>query len=95
MFDLLELKPDHFENLIGRDLPLVGSDFSLTITSVQRLKSHSSRAAPFSLNLLAPANVRGVQGVYKIEHPEIGLLEMFLVPVATFDGRLQFEAVFN
>ncbi len=95
MFDLLKLKPEHFDEFIGSELPLVGSDFAFTLTAVQRLRSHASRAEPFSLQLLAPTNLRGEQGIYSIQHPELGTIEMFLVPVATLDDRLQFEAVFN
>ena len=95
MFDLLDLKPEHFDELIGRDLPVVGSDLAFTVTTVQRLQAHGSRAEPFSLQLLAPAKARGEQGIYPILHPELGTIEMFLVPVATLDDRLQFEAVFN
>lgn len=96
VFDLSQLKPGHFDDLIGALLPLADSPFAFTVQAVKRLASPSPRAEPFTLNLLAPPGTRGGQGTYTLLHPQLGPLSIFLVPVATVeDGRTCFEAVFN
>lgn len=95
MFDLSQIKPDHFETLIGAPLPLADSEFVFTVQAVTRLTSPSPRAEPFTLSLLAPPGTRGDQGIYMLRHPQLGPLSIFLVPVAVVDGRACFEAVFN
>lgn len=95
MFDLSQIKPGHFEDLVGASLPLADSEFAFTVQAVKRLASPSPRAEPFTLSLLAPAGTRGGQGIYTLLHPQLGPLSVFLVPVAVLDGRTCFEAVFN
>ncbi|MCB1572266.1 MAG: hypothetical protein R3F08_16065 [Dokdonella sp.] len=95
MFDLSEMKPEHFESLLGQALPIVDSPLAFTVGSVVRLKSPSPRGAPFSLSLKAPAHAQGGQGIYRLRHPELGEIEIFLVPIAPVDGVPMFEAVFN
>ncbi|MBL8297028.1 MAG: hypothetical protein JNN30_01665 [Rhodanobacteraceae bacterium] len=95
MTDLNDLKPEHFEHLIGQAMPIVDSEFAFEINAVERLKSPSPRGAPFSLLLLAPARTRGGQGVYHLTHPELGVLPLFLVPIDMVGDRTRFEAVLN
>lgn len=95
MFDLAELKPEHFDNLIGQTLPVVDSTYGFEISAVERLKSPSPRGTPFSVILLAPMQTRGGQGVYHLEHPELGTLPLFLVPIDVVQGRARFEAILN
>lgn len=95
MFDLADLKPEHFEPLIGRSLPIVDSSFAFEIGAVERLVSPSPRGTPFSLILLAPPQTRGDQGIYNLQHPELGVLPLFLVPIDVQNGRTRFEAVLN
>jgi hypothetical protein len=51
----------------------------------------------FSLVFCAPANARLPQQTYCTEHPDLGALDIFLVPIGPDQkGRgLQMEAVFN
>jgi hypothetical protein len=50
---------------------------------------------PFSLIFCLPLKSPVAQRVYALEHPAMGWLEIFLVPVA-LDGRgLRLQAVFN
>lgn len=95
MFDLSKLKPEHFDDLVGEQIAVVDSALALRLVAVERLKSPSPRAQPFSLMLQAPANSRGAQGIYLLQHPQLGVLGIFLVPIAPQDGCPQFEAVFN
>jgi hypothetical protein len=95
MFDIAQLKPEHFESLVGSELPIVDSDFVFTVRLVERLKCPSPRSEPFSVTLSAPENTRGDQGTFHLKHPQLGVFEVFLVPMAPVDGKPQFEAVFN
>ncbi len=95
MYDLSQVTPEHFESLVGGRLPLVKSSHAFEVKSVERLRSPSPRVSPFSVTLLAPPGTRGVQGIYVVEHPDLGQLELFLVPIETSADRLRFEAVFN
>jgi hypothetical protein len=49
----------------------------------------------FSLTFLGPAEMPVQQGVYHLEHPTLGPLDLFLVPIGREAGGLVLEAVFN
>ena len=95
MYDLSKVTPEHFECLIGQTLPLINSGYRFEVRSVERLRSPSPRLQPFSVTLLAPPGTRGAQGIYIVEHPDLGQIELFLVPIDSSADRLRFEAVFN
>lgn len=95
VFDLQQLKPEHFESLVGAPLALADSELAFTVQAVQRLNAPSPRADPFVLSLMAPTGSNGPQGNYNVVHPQLGAMTMFLVPVAIVDGRALFESVFN
>ena len=49
----------------------------------------------FSLFFTGPADILLPQRSYSLEHHELGLLDIFLVPVARTEESLRYEAVFN
>lgn len=49
----------------------------------------------FSIIFRGPAEPPLTQGIHKIEHDQIGTLELFLVPVGEDDEGLYYEAYFN
>ena len=50
----------------------------------------------FSLLFLGPASPQYLtQHTYRLEHEEMGALEIFLVPLGPEEGRMQYEAVFS
>jgi hypothetical protein len=60
------------------------------------LSSPSPRAVPpFRAVLRGPAGWQGAQGIHRLRHPTLGTLELFLVPIAQRDGRMDLELVFN
>lgn len=95
MFDLTLLKPDHFAGLVGRELRIAGTEHALAVESVDPIRSPSPREAPFSLVLRTAPGLTGAQGLYTLEHPELGALSIFLVPIEPKSGCARFEAVFN
>ena len=56
----------------------------------------SPRADPFTVTFLGPAGDHLPQGLFTLEHPMLGTLTVFLVPIGPdADGRHRYEAVFN
>lgn len=49
---------------------------------------------PFSIVFRGPAEPVLPQQIYRLEHDELGVLELFLVPIAQDEGGTRYEAVF-
>jgi|SRR4051794_40405037 hypothetical protein len=49
----------------------------------------------FSVEFLLPREFGVEQKIYKIEHPELGTIELFMVPVEQNESGIRFEAIFN
>jgi hypothetical protein len=50
----------------------------------------------FSLLFLGPLSPQYlVQHTYRLEHEQMGTLEIFLVPLGPENGRMRYEAIFN
>ena len=57
---------------------------------------HPGARQPFSLHFLGPVSSQYLaQHMFRLEHPEIGALEIFLVPLGPEEGRMRYEAIFN
>lgn len=95
MFDLALLTAEHFSPLIGSALAIEGSDDSLTVESVETFSSSSPRPQAFSVVFTTPESRHGEQGVYHLRHPDLGVLQMLLVPIGRAGQRDRMEAVFN
>ncbi|RZL28842.1 MAG: hypothetical protein EOP35_25745 [Rubrivivax sp.] len=90
---------------LARFEPLVGSGFTLRLPDATGLparlaEARAGRAAPgerqpFSLTFAAPAEPALPQSIYRIEHPQLDAMDLFLVPIGRHPAGLQYEAVFN
>jgi len=49
----------------------------------------------FSIVFLAPDSPILPQRIYKMEHDQIGIFELFLTPIAKDEDGVRYEAVFN
>jgi hypothetical protein len=49
----------------------------------------------FAILFIAPPGTPLTQQICKVEHPKLGSIELFLVPVGQNETGTQFEAVFN
>ena len=49
----------------------------------------------FSLVFTAPNEYRFEQGIFPLQHPELGNLDIFMVPVGEADDCIQYQAIFN
>ena len=91
---------------LARFQPLVGSRFTLRLDDATGLPARliEARAGngtapggrqPFSLTFEAPAEPALPQRIYRLEHPQLEALDLFLVPVALRPSGLHYEAVFG
>ncbi len=51
---------------------------------------------PFSLTFLGPVSPQYLpQSTYRLEHAQLGALDIFIVPLGLKEGRMQYQAIFN
>lgn len=50
---------------------------------------------PFSIEFLGPRDPVLPQRIYRLEHPALGALELFIVPIGRDADGVRYEAVFN
>ena len=88
----------------------IGQNFLVQLDSGQKVKAELIEArslgsplapapglaarAPFSIVFRAPGNVLDRQRIYKLEHENLGALEIFLVPIGSDEQGMRCEAVF-
>lgn len=92
------LTAEDFEACAGKPLSLALGEESIVveIADVRRLKSPSPRTQPFAVMLRHNGAKRaGPQGIYRLELPERGTIELFVVPVGPDAVGMCYEAVFN
>lgn len=55
----------------------------------------AGRRAPFSLVFRGPRTPVLPQAIYPFQHPTLGTLEIFIVPIGPDAGGMRYEAVFT
>jgi hypothetical protein len=73
---------------------------ALELVEVAELGSSGGEAGPrrrpFSLLFLGPVSQQYLlQHIYRLEHEQLGALDLFLVPLGPEGGRMRYQAVFN
>lgn len=94
---LAQLNPTTLTEHVGTTFEVVNDPanvFSITLTSVAEHEK-TERNHSFSLFFHGPQTPFMPQAIYKLQHAELGALEIFLVPVAKDKDGFQYEAVFN
>lgn len=94
------LRPADFRGLdaaLTVELPGRGeaATITLAVDAVNDLPSHRYREEPFSLVLRGPRVPALPQGTYRVVHPRLGPVELFLVPIALDAQGMRYEATFN
>jgi hypothetical protein len=86
-----------FEKALNTEFVLHATpEQTYSITLIQVHTSISSAVQDcFSLVFLAPQDAPREQATFKLEHKQLGTLEIFLVPVKLDARGLRLEAVFN
>lgn len=67
----------------------------LRVESVADLPTHHLRASPFAMVLLGPRAPALAQATYALRHPRLGMIDVFLVPIAQDATSRRYEATFN
>lgn len=71
-----------------------GPALDLVLAEVTDAGKGASRRA-FSLIFSAPAQPVKPQAIYRLEHPAMGALEIFLVPLGPEHGTFRYQAIFT
>jgi hypothetical protein len=91
--DLRSVTVDLFEPRLNEAFALVlqGRELPLTLVDVRRLGQARRAGGAFSLIFAAPPGSSVLpQAIYSLGHPELGTLELFLVPI----NPTEYQAVF-
>jgi hypothetical protein len=76
-----------------------GAPRMLELVEVADLGDESSGALvsrrPFSLIFREPGSAHLPQRIYAIQHPALGWLDLFLVPIGADQGGMRYQAIFN
>jgi hypothetical protein len=96
--DLAELKAGdfspHLESFFDMHGP--GGKMALKLAEVASGGQSFTRATgAFSLLFVAPAGPWLPQAIYPVEHPALGTMEIFLVPIGPVPGGNGYQAVFG
>ena len=92
------LQLEHFSPHVGQAFSVLASAGPPSLT-LQRAEPLSGNPAaprpPFALHFLGPVAMPLGQDTHRLQHPELGPLDIFLVPVGLGPQGLQYEAIFN
>jgi hypothetical protein len=98
MLDLATVTCEQFAACLDQEFEIVFTDGTLPVKLSEArpfgVKPESIRE-PFSLAFVAGRPLRLPQGTYKMRHPQLGEMEIFLVQIAVDAESSTFEAVFN
>jgi len=95
---------DTFSPLLGQTFSLIADGANaLPLELVEATDLQSSgrapaahdRRAPFSLVFRGPSTPVAPQRIYPLEHPSIGHVELFLVPIGPDGQGMRYEAIFT
>lgn len=98
MLDLATVTCQEFAACLNQDFEIVFTDGTLPVKLSEArslgVRPESIRE-PFSLAFVAGRSLQLPQGTYKMRHPQLGEMEIFLVQIAADQNSSTFEAVFN
>jgi len=92
------LHAEDFDAVGSQPLLLTGAHAQLPveITEVRRIKSPSLREQPFSVVFRhRDARQHSPQGIYRMDLPGRGAIDLFIVPIGPDAQGMRYEAVFN
>jgi len=80
-----------------RVTPQIGEGFEAVLIEISEIGSEQAgeRRRSFSIVLRGPSERPLDQQICRIEHPELGSLDLFLVPIGPDADGIRLEAVFN
>jgi hypothetical protein len=94
--DLKDLRLGHFDGRVGETFAMELGDRVEEVKLVEAYStSRSPQEASFSLVFRASRDVLLPQSTYDLEHADLGVLAIFLVPIASKEDGVYYEAVFT
>jgi len=95
--DLASLKLDDFTAHLGADFEMQVADgiVPLKLVKVDPAGNSGRAGGAFSLIFVAPKGSGYPQAIYPINHPVLGTMEIFLVPVGPQSGGNGYQAIFT
>ena len=95
--DLEQLTAATFEPHVGTTFTIEAAPAGvpLVLESVTTLADRPGGRDPFSLLFRGPAEPLLPQSIQRLEHAELGALEMFIVPLGCDAGQTRYEAIFT
>lgn len=91
------LTADDFSKHLNSKFKIYRTDeevFESELVEVVELRSNDGLYS-FAVEFLLPPEFGFEQRIYKMEHPETGTMELFIVPVGQTESGTRFEAIFN
>ena len=97
---LAQLTLDDFVVHRNETFQVSGGDAALAVLLIEAnalgaASAGPSGRAPFSLVFRGPRDVSLEQRIHRLEHAELGVLELFLVPIGPDALGLRYEAIFG
>jgi hypothetical protein len=99
--DVSVVTASHFRRHMGSSFRLrADDDVDVELLEVDEVGVGSgappqTARAPFSIVFLGPRDPLLPQRIYRLEHEELGTLDLFLVPIGRDDAGVRYEAVFT
>lgn len=94
--ELADLRYEHFTERVGHRFRTVLGGETVELEVMEAEKAAGQRADnAFSVVFRGPHEPRLMQRMYDIEHPDLGVLSLFLVPVGHLKDGMLYEAVFT
>lgn len=95
-----DLTLEHFVGHLNKDFTVATEHGGTPFTLIEAQAAGTTlpqgmTRLPFSLLFHSAAEMLFPQGVYRVNHPEMGELEIFLVPVARHSPGFVYQAIFN
>jgi hypothetical protein len=94
---LERLTASDFRPHVGQPFPIIGEEgeVAAVLTEVREIPAGGPRSEPFAIILRGPIAPLLPQRTYAVVHPNLGRLELFLVPVKRVADGIEYEAIFN
>ena len=94
--DLRKLKMSDFEARKDETFVLAAQpELALKLKHVRPLGESGREGGAFSLWFVSAPGPFLAQAIYPLEHPQMGRLEIFLVPLGPRDGENLYESIFT
>ena len=72
-----------------------GAPLDFVLAEVRELAPPTAMRDPFSLLFHGPPAPLVAQGIHHLEHPTMGELDIFVVPIGADQEKILYQAIFN